>query len=308
MKNTSDISLKLAATTIIYNPKEYGLNKIISNINSYKDYCGRIYIVDNSSDSNENLFKSLSNVVYISNKNKDGIAGAQNSGCNKALEDGYEWIMTMDQDSFFEPEQIRKYISLVSDYILTKNDAVSFAPRIVDLNESRYWTHLLRKHILGPIKRKILNKPLPQPSDIEYPTEVIASSNIINLNTWKEINGFDDYLFIEQVDFDFCHKLIKKGLKIVKFNTVTLNQHFGKRVFALLKKNYPWYNNKRMYFVFRNIFVEMYRFPEYSEKYNKILKMRFFDYCVNTINPIGHFINYKKAYNDFKNYIKENHI
>lgn len=301
--NTFDFTQKLAAINIVYNPQSMGIINILNNILSYKKYCKVVYIVDNSSDTNEDLFKSIPDIIYVSNKNKGGIAGAQNLGCKKALEDGFEWVMTMDQDSFFEDDQIESYMNLVSEYISSKNDAVSFAPRIVDLNESRYWTHLLRKNMLGPLKRKIFGKKEEESEEIVYPTEVIASSNIINLNAWKEVGGFDEFLFIEQVDFDFCHQLIQKGFKIVKFNSVTLNQHFGKRVFALLKKNYPWYNDARMYYVFRNLLIEIYRFPQYSKKYRRILKLRFFDYCINTINPIGHFINYKRAFKDYKIYI-----
>ena len=302
--NIIDFTQKLAAINIIFNPHEMGIQNIFNNISSYKKYCKIVYIVDNSSSSNEDLFRSIPDIIYISNKNKGGIAGAQNLGCKRALEDGFEWAMTMDQDSFFEHQQIDFYIKLVSDYVSTKNDAVSFAPRIIDLNESRYWTHVLRKNILGPLKRQFLRKSLPKMEDIVFPTEVIASSNIINLKIWELVGGFDEFLFIEQVDYDFCHKLIQNGYKIVKFNNVTLNQHFGKRVFSLFPKYYPWYNDKRMYYVFRNLFIEIYRFPEYSEKYKKIIKQRFFDYCINTINPIGHYINFKKAYKDYFHYIK----
>ncbi|WP_027727492.1 glycosyltransferase [Treponema sp. C6A8] len=295
-----NISINIAVIIVIYNPIDFGIKKILQNITSYKEYCDKLYIVDNSPADNSLLFSNLSNSVYLLNSNKGGIAGAQNLGCEAALKDGYQWAMTMDQDSFFEDMQIQTYIQLVNKYINTTNDAASFAPRIIDLNESKYWTHLLRKHILGPLKRKLLHISLESLPEITFPTEVIASANIINLPVWEKVGKFDEQLFIEQVDYDMCHNLIKNGYKIVKFNTVTLNQFFGKRVFALFKKNYPWYNNTRMYYVFRNLFIEKKRFPQYKNKYRKIIHMRFVDFCLNTIHPFSHFAIFFKAYKDSK--------
>ena len=54
--------------------------------------------------------------------------------------------------------------------------------------------------------------------------------------------------------------------------TVYLDQYFGTKQFALFKKNYPNYGPTRMYYIFRNLFIERYRFPEYEEKYTKIIK------------------------------------
>lgn len=297
--------MKLAAIVVWYNPLEIGEEKIVQNIISYASYCEKIYIVDNSSNLNEELAKKIPNSIYISNKNIGGIAGGQNRGCEKALEDGFEWAMTMDQDSIFEPTQIKKYIELVESYILTKNDASSFSLRIKNLNESNYWTYYLRKKILGPLKYKILRKKRPTPPDIEFPTEVIASANIIKLKDWKLVNGFDEFLFIEQVDYDFCHKLKKLEKKIVRFNTPFFNQYFGEKVFSLLRKYYPYYGDFRMYYTFRNLFIERYRFPEYKKKYTRIIRIRLFDYCVNTIHPIKHIKICIKCYKDYKKYIRE---
>ena len=176
--------MKLAAVVIWYNPLEIGEEKIIQNILSYSSYCEKIQIVDNSSDLHEELAKKIPNSIYISNKNVGGIAGGQNRGCERALNDGFEWAMTMDQDSIFEAEQIKEYIRLVEEYIPTDEKAVSFGPKIKNLNETLYWTKWIRLNILSPIKRKILGKrwkPQPPKPLFDKVERVIASGNIINL-------------------------------------------------------------------------------------------------------------------------------
>ncbi len=298
--------MKLAAVVIWFNPLELGEDKIIKNVLSYGAFCDKVYIVDNRQALHEELSKKIPGCVYLSNKNEGGIAGAQNKGCQMALSDGYEWAMTMDQDSYFESEQIKKYIHLVDEYIPTDEKAVSFGPKIVNLNETVYWTKQIRFKILSPIKRKILGKkwkPRTE-SEVLYPKDIIASGNIINLSVWKD-NTFDELLFIDEVDHNFCHRLIRKGYKIVMLNKAYLNQYFGTKTFALFKKNYGNYSDFRLFYIFRNHLIEAYRFPEYRKEYIKTIKMHLFDVCINSIHPVKHFKIFIKAYNEYKVKIRD---
>lgn len=297
--------MKLAAVVVLFEPEKIGLKKIQSNIESYSDFVDRIFLIDNSSESNAELFSAIKKSEYMQNRNKGGIAGAQNMGCEKALAQGYEWVLTMDQDSYFEKVQLENYVSQVEDMISKDGSVVSFGPFIKDLNESNYWTVLLRKKILSPLKKKILGKRYRSVFDtpVQYPTEVIASGNIVKLDVWNQIK-YDEFLFIEQVDYDFCHNIIKKGYRIAKFMNVYLDQHFGTRQFALLKKNYPNYGPSRIYYIFRNLWIERHRFPEYHQKYTDILKKRLFDCCVNTIHPIRNMKIILRAHKDYKEYLQ----
>lgn len=125
----------LAAVVIWYKPETIGIEKILENINSYGPQVGKIYIVDNSPQENHEYFSRLSNSVYIYNNNKGGIAGATNLGVKQAQEDGFNWIMTVDQDSMFASGEFEKYLSLVEEYSRQDKTAVSFGPHINNLNE-----------------------------------------------------------------------------------------------------------------------------------------------------------------------------
>lgn len=146
--------MKLAVAVILYKPEELGIDKVKTNIESYASYSDIIYVVDNSPEeaiSNREIANSIGKCVYIYNGNKGGIAGAQNKACWQAIKDGYEWLMTMDQDSIFEPEQIKAYMHLVQSYIPTDEKAVSFGPQIKNMNQPIYWTKQIRFKILSPI-------------------------------------------------------------------------------------------------------------------------------------------------------------
>ncbi len=281
--------MKLAAVVIWYNPLEIGEEKIIQNILSYSSYCEKIYIVDKSSALHEELTKKIPNSIYISNKNVGGIAGGQNRGCEKALEDGFEWAMTMDQDSIFEAEQIKEYIRLVEEYIPTDEKAVSFGPKIKNLNETLYWTKWIRLNILSPIKRKILGKrwkPQPPKPLFDKVERIIASANIINLVKWKKVGKFDEILFIDEVDYDLCYKFIRDNINIIRFNNVFLNQFFGSmEKNKIIKRYYGNYSENRIFYIFRNALIQYKRYSEYRDFYKSILKHQIIDFVILSKKP-----------------------
>src|SRR4030065_360634 len=93
---------KIAAVVVWYNPEQTVLN----NINTYINQIDKIFIVDNSDYNNNSLLEklqTLSNTEYIANKNNIGIAAALNIGANKAVKEGFDYLLTMDQDSEASP-------------------------------------------------------------------------------------------------------------------------------------------------------------------------------------------------------------
>lgn len=149
---------KLAAVIIWYNPEDLGIETIIRNINSYNKYFSKLYIVDNSKTSNESLTTLIENCKYTQNYNNGGIAGAQNKGCEEAQKDGFEWVMTLDQDSYFQPEQIKNYIDKFNEYSQKDSSIKSFSLKIKDNSKTTAIIKLIQFKILSPIKRKLLGK------------------------------------------------------------------------------------------------------------------------------------------------------
>lgn len=58
------MSLSIAGVVILYNPDE----SVYKNISSYAPYIQKLYIIDNSEHTNENLLSKIiphSNIIYI---------------------------------------------------------------------------------------------------------------------------------------------------------------------------------------------------------------------------------------------------
>ena len=289
--------LNIAAVVILYNPEEIGITAVIQNIQSYSHCMKKIYIIDNSKNEHTEFLQYIPDCIYIFNENKGGIGGAQNRGCEKALKDGFDWVMTMDQDTIFEQSQLEQYLKNIEDFILKDESVKSFSLAAENITPHSHWTDAI-KNILRPIKRKIFGaKKLPP--EYEYKDRCIASANVMNLSVWEKIGGFDEELFIDQVDYDFCYRLRNENFKIVKFNSVHINQHYGEaHGFTLFRKHYMKYSRFRYYYCIRNSYIMIARYPQYKDFYKKYISDLFFDNCINSIHCAKNLSIFLKAKRD----------
>lgn len=240
--------MKLAAVVVLYNPND----QVIENIKSYIDYVDTVYAVDNSSSDNESRFNDPK-IVYIANGENKGIAYALNAGAKQAVKDGFEWLLTMDQDSSFNGDGINK----MKDFILDCRDN----PR------SKYSYKKLG--LITPFHRTKYNADV-EPETVDSPAVVMTSGNIISLKAYEEIGGFKDWMFIDAVDFDYCLNLRDYGYDIWRLGFVELTHNLGDMVTKKIgSKQYMSSNHSpiRRYYLVRNrhYFLDMYRerYPDY---------------------------------------------
>lgn len=246
--------MKISGIVIWYNPD----NENILNIETYINYIEKLYIIDNSEKSNQKLVSKIQNkkIKYIFNKGNLGIAKALNIGCEKAFNEGYEWILTMDQDSSFDRREIQRYFK-VFRYIENKKTG------IVSPN------HILKNDFNGIDENKSLIKT----------DNVMTSGNFLNLKIWKEIGKFDEKMFIDEVDSDICFKIIDEGYKILQLNKIKMFHELGnleKRKFFLKKISVLNHNYIRKYYITRNKFYMWKKYKKYRMRYTYYILNDFF--------------------------------
>ena len=233
----------------------YGSNDdVLNNINSYIKELNKLYVVDNTPNRNiTKLFKSKK-IEYIPLKKNKGISYALNVGANKAIDDGASWLLTMDQDSCFEKDSLKK---LVSHLKSIKKDGIKFNKRMINYDQIG---------IISPYHKVKFNNNHKQKSVLS-PLVVMTSGNLVNLDAYKEVNGYNEDFFIDCVDFDFCFKLRNKGYEILEFGDAKLDHGLGdiKEYSFFGKKTFVTNHNYiRRYYITRNRF---YLYDLYNEKY-----------------------------------------
>lgn len=222
--------MKIAAGIVTYNPE---IKCFQDNINAIVKQVDVVYIIDNYSRNLkdiENICEKEEKCQFIPLSKNEGIARALNIACGNAYKDGFEWIITLDQDSICPENIIEEY----KKYIKLEKCA------------------MLSSCIFDRSRNLITTDKKNQYSQIE---NCITSGSLLNLNVWKELNGFDEYLFIDGVDFDICHRIIKLNYKIYRINAVVLNHEIGKSEY---KKIFNWkvvvmhHSPFRKYYIARN--------------------------------------------------------
>lgn len=184
--------MKIGAVVVWYQPDK----SVCFNIKSYAQYCDELYIIDNSENENEHLLPNRK-AKYVSLHENKGIAYALNYGIKMALEDGCDWVLTMDQDSSFD----NRIIDVYKKYILEHNtqDVAILCPQ--------YRTDRADLQPKGQFNSK------------EY---VMQSANLMNMKIYKEVGGFVDELFIDCVDYEYCLRVRKQNYKIIECTDAVL--------------------------------------------------------------------------------------
>ncbi len=247
---------KISAVITLFNPDE----KIKTRLESIIPFTERIYLVDNSESVNDglvNYFQNLQKVEYIFNGENLGIASALNTGIKKALSDGFDYLLTLDQDSEFEVNSLGKLISSIQP-----DDKIG---------------------IYSPFhKNKFFTNP---PSNKEYEDilDVMTSGNILNLKVVDNIGFFREDYFIDYVDIEYCLRLRKNDYKILRINSSFLNHNeanlmrksfLGKYVYPPNHKPFRWYYKIRNYFYLKDEYLS--HFPEYFEKEKRNIRNNIF--------------------------------
>lgn len=246
-----NLNVRLAGTVILFQPSP----DIIINIESYLFEIDILYVIDNSPIKNEKLLNDIEKLSpkckLVINHENYGIAEALNQAVELASNNGYEWLLTMDQDSHFENSE---YFVKFNEY-KNKHSIALFTPELIVFSED-----------LLPGK-EIKYKPIYD--------MMMSSGSILNLEICIHLAGFETKLFIDEVDTDFCFKLLKNEYSILQIEGACLIHPQGLAKYI----NLPFKNKLRIiehqpfrhYYITRNNF---YIFKKYIKQLPKITLRR----------------------------------
>lgn len=285
--------MKLAAVVVLYNPD----NSIKNNIGSYIDSVDKLYLVDNS-DQKMSFKYNNKKVKYIFNNKNLGIAKALNIGAQEAINEGFEWLLTMDQDSCFNNNDIDK----MKEFLYRVRDD-KFVQTIISKKYSEIG-------LISPLHITAIN-PNDVSVGIDSPLNVMTSGNIINLKAYKKIGGFKDWFFIDCVDFDYCLNLRKHDYEIVRLNYVKLKHNLGNAVYkkVLFKQFYSLnHSSVRRYYMVRNrhYLYDLYKneFPNYCKLELSRTKREALKIIICEKNKFKKIKAMYKGYRDYKKGVK----
>jgi rhamnosyltransferase len=262
MKNQS-IKEKSCAGIVTYNPEIKRFKSVLSAIVLQVD---KVFIDDNGSKNIieiKLLLNEYSNVSIHEEGKNTGIAHALNQLCLVAIDNRYEWLLTLDHDTISSSNMVDSFGKLIEELKKTgeANSIGIICPRV---------------HYRG---LKIKERGMVS----ERSSEVFAcmtSGSFMNLEAFKKTQGFDEWMFIDYVDNDICMKLKILGYKIFRDNKVFMDHQLGNvihRRIGLIKLNDFQYSPLRIYYITRN---SRYFRRKYKKELNKFWKLNNIKYCI----------------------------
>ena len=207
------------------------------NISTYIEGLDKLLIFDNNKDQRLKQeierFGFKEKIYYVSFCKNLGVAYALNYALKNFHE--YEYLLMMDQDSKFLEEDFSHYIEAIEDYM--DDRVIIYAPYFDGKKTSEKYQ----------LKKR-----------------VITSGSIVSVSKAIAIGGFDESLFIDEVDHEFCYRATRNKFLIVQCNTVSLVHHLGEKqpisIFGITKF-VTNHSPSRRYYMVRNCLYVICKHP-----------------------------------------------
>ena len=220
---------QITAGIVTFNPD---MERLRENINSVYSQVDKVILFDNGSTNQKEIIETYKDKVALILSDKNiGIAAALNRLMKMSEKLDAEWMISLDQDSICP----RNYVSNMGKYLYKEKKFGIVAPIIVDRNVG----------VVGHNPEK------------EYKSvrTCITSGAFTRLSVWKKLGGYDESMFIDSVDFEFCYRVRKAGYQVIQVRNIKLLHEIGhskKRKFLFWNVDITGHSAFRKYYIARN--------------------------------------------------------
>ena len=276
----------IAAVIITYNTE----NEFSKNVLSLKKHVGEVIVVDNGSNKETlSMLRGLKEEITLIELNENkGIAYALNRGIEYAVNNDFQWVLTLDHDSTVSDSMISNMLSVYNS---------------IDESEKEKIVMLTPKHVEEK-QMDVVSKS--QENKWEYVLTEITSGALTKADFYKN-ELYDEKLFIDLVDHDYCLRINSMGYKIIRVNSAILIHNLGESIqkkilgititptnHSALRRYYMSRNRKYIWNKYRGTFKE-WVIKDKIRSLNEIVKIiAFEDEKLNKLKMI------KLGLNDYK--------
>lgn len=243
------MEILLLGVVTVYNPE---LKLLEENIDSYINCVEKLIVWDNTNGGTNGLIDFLKTKSYFDKLQFCGdgknylIAYPLNQALKIAQDNGYSHLLTMDQDSVFEPDSIMQLSKYVHQ--LEQSDS-SIA-------------------IIGTNPNEMINhKSVPCKT-----STVITSGTVYNVGKIIKIGAFREDYGIDAVDLEVCYRAKKKGYSTYIIPQIVFKQQYGDTKKTRMKFYTSNYSAFRRYHITRNYLIMRHEYPDLYDQDDFLLK------------------------------------
>lgn len=211
---------RVASVTVTFNPDP---DRLIRQIDALRRQVDDVLIVDNGSatPSIASIARSQGACVVELAENR-GVASGFNIGIRKAHARGAEFVLLLDHDSIPSSDMVAR---LVDGYRTAQTASelpvAAVGPSIIDTRDDREYPFirlgwLRNAHLRGTQDAQLI------PCDF-----LISSGALLAVDHVAAIGEFDESLFIDSVDFEWCCRARALGFALVGVSAARLDHWLG---------------------------------------------------------------------------------
>ncbi len=212
-RNQARQNADVCAVIVTYNPDR----AFAQNMRALYPQVGKMIIVDNrSAAASYSLIVETAAVCdaeIVWNQENRGIAAALNIGIKRALFSGqYSWVATFDQDS----EASTGYC----DAMYAALSACPFRDQVAIVGAN--CSEPMHKAREGPVTHQYVYREIKS---------TITSGSFVRTRVFAICGVFDESLFMDYVDHEFCLRVRKYGFKVIQAGGALLAHRLGSPTF-----------------------------------------------------------------------------
>ncbi len=249
------------AVCVTYNPDMGILQQVIS---AAVGQVGKVYVVDNGSrEPFDDFFDQFGNVDGIFLNENKGIAAAHNVGIDLARKAGCHYLLLLDQDSILPEGALSRYLEIMNQEQADGMDIAVLGPRYRS-PDTGHSSLFVRFNWFRNSYHKNERNSLLFDADM-----LISSGSFYDIRMFDSVGLFDEGLFIDHVDTEWCLRAKNSGLRCIGVWDILMTHSLGEgslRVWFLRWHVQPLHKPFRLYYIFRNSLL-LYRLPHISIKW-----------------------------------------
>ena len=276
----------ISALVTIYKPEDI----VANNVKTISSQVDRIFLCDNSPKSNADMFAGIHNAIYIFNNGNYALSKAFNvvlKNQNYGWRDD-DYIIFFDQDSAINEGHISG-LKHEYDFLTEQGYKIGgIGPIYFNLNT---------KQIAIPRVKKQITE------DNYIVSSIITSSLLCKYESLKEIDFWNEDVFLDLADWDLCWRMMQKGRVCIKTKAVVLNHALGfgtKKVgFIKLGRTAPireYYQTRNYLYLLRKKYTPI----KYKIKFLRNLTIRPLLHYIYLDNGKDRLLYVKKGFRDYK--------
>lgn len=183
---------KVICVLVLYNPQPDVLRDNIKAIIGQVDY---LWISDNTPGGYSGIHEMIDSypdrVKYSLMEGNVGIAKAQNAGIQYAMENGYDYVYFLDQDSISPDGIITELLTEFTKLQIEGYKVGGIGPQPYNRETGKAYLASIKKG--HPIRE-----------GVKEVTELINSASLMSVSLFKDAGMMDESLFIDGVDHELC--------------------------------------------------------------------------------------------------------